>query len=132
MRLIYSTLLLVFFSSVSFAKEGDYLVYKCQTIKAANSCSDCEKIKKVSITFKVQPINNTVLYTTYRDGVEARTDTFDNCKVIDANNWHCQLDGQGYSFEQTMTDGVYKSVTLGNELRVSCGKKSSLFNFFDK
>ncbi len=122
-KIIVSLLLMT--ASSAFAESGEYEAYNCgQSTANANSCSGCQKINDVSLTLKVQPLNNTVLLVRYNNNQVATTVAYENCKVVDKNNWQCET---RYAIH-TMRDGIFTEIIVTNgSSKLACAKKKSFF-----
>ncbi len=125
-KIIVSLLLMTACSA--FAESGEYQLYLCENkVKDSLKCEVCKKSEGTSFTFKVQPINNTVLRTTYRNNQAVGDTSLNNCKVVDAKNWLCE-DSVNSSY--IMSNGKYRTLLIGGSSYVlaTCGKKKSFFD----
>ena len=148
--LLIITLLLI--TTNSYAR---YQLYQmCKNSSDTMSCSGtCKKAEGFTMDFKIDKLKNIVLRTTYYIDKSAgykdvKTDSLDNCKVIDNSNWICRTENETTlrdrivtpTFTQGMTNGNYYSysdltvITLSNTktdwMGGSCSPKSlsNLFN----
>jgi len=124
----FITYLFLLFVTSAFAESGEYQLYLCQNnVKASIKCELCQKSEGVSFTFKVQPLNNTVLRKTYKNNEAVNDTSYNNCKVVDAKNWQCE-DTAISSY--TMSNGSYRSLLVGNGgyVLATCAKKKSFFD----
>ena len=114
----------------AFADGGEYQLYLCQSnIKASMNCDGCIKKAEMTFTFKVQPLNNTVLRTTYKKNVVMNDLAYENCKVVDAKNWQCDSSYKNLISTQTMSNGKYRTLIAANQLAsATCAKKKSFFD----
>jgi hypothetical protein len=112
----------------AFADGGEYQLYLCDDNASASiKCEACKKSDSVTVTFKVQPLNNNVLQTIYADNEVVNDSFLNNCRVVDSKNWQCE------DFIKTsivMSNGKYRTLFVGanGKVRATCGKKKSFFN----
>ena len=114
-------LILCLFSMTAHAGWFDkkLTVYGCPNAEAGKSCSNkCTKLKEVNVNFLVDKSQKTVLKKVYLEGRLTQSETFQNCKIFNEDNWDCSkrdeesLRGVGLIVtitEDKMADGIYMS-----------------------
>jgi hypothetical protein len=109
----YSMMAALFISINSFAWpfDGKLDLYACEDSLSANSCnSSCRRSGDVQLEFKIDMKQNIVFFTAYKGGLQGNSGSYDNCKIIDKQNWICKTDDEmGGTLEQKMINGVYTS-----------------------
>lgn len=125
-KLIY---LFVILTNTAYAESGEYQLYSCQNdVKASLKCEACIKSEGISFTFKVQPLNNTVLKTTYKNNEIQSDDALKNCKVVDAKNWQCDESEGNLVATKKMSNGIYRTLLAYKGAIATCAKKKSFFD----
>jgi hypothetical protein len=88
------------------SKQSEYLAYLCKT--KTNECYEPDIYK-----FKVRKFENTVLLNTFdKDGIAQENHFFDNCQIMDRNNWKCgglsMIEGQLVNNDQRSSELYYR------------------------
>lgn len=106
---------------------GKYEAYDCPDRDSAEACNTLCKKQNMQMEFKVNQQKNFVMILSYEGGKSAGGSTFDNCKIIDSDNWSCERDSKLSMMRIAMKDGLFveKLIDLTGRLRnfYSCGKR---------
>lgn len=86
---------------------GKYEAYECPNQESAQECSALCKKENMQLEFKVNREKNFVMILMYEGGKGAGSSTFDNCKIIDTDNWSCERDSRISMMRMAMKNGVY-------------------------
>lgn len=89
-------------------------MFRCKDQATAMACNSCERLDGKKIEFKVNVEKSTVLWVHYENGAVKNSNSLENCSVVDAKNWSCEVkpDRSEPSFHgsrQTMANGQYFS-----------------------
>jgi hypothetical protein len=139
MRKVLLMLLLSVVTTNAMA-EGAYQQYECKTESEMNSCANTCSISPVTLNFKINTSNSTVLKEMFNNGGE-KTVALEHCKVADADSWVCNSTDINPVYEMKegyqLSGGIFTGslVTFfrnGNMVaEYFCAKKRGLFRLFD-
>ena len=102
---IIPLLTIVLISSGAFA--GKLELYDCNKEFDALQCNLHCKKNSGQLEFKVNPSGNKVIRYSYKDGNFVQSVSFENCVVVDSDNWECRsLDNSGTS-TAIMRNGIH-------------------------
>lgn len=116
-------LLCALITSQSAYADTKFNIYTCSDGANLETCSGCAKTN-VQFSFKVQPLNNVVIGTSFENGKMVTSNPLSNCSVVNQSNWQCDSP----SISNRMVNGIF--IQSGGS-GVRCGKSSSIFNFLN-
>lgn len=106
---------------------GKYNLYDCPNQESAEACNTLCKKDNVQLEFKLNQQKNFVMALLYEGGKSAGSSTYDNCKIIDAENWSCERDSKLSMVRIAMKDGLFERKMLDLTGRLSnfysCAKR---------
>jgi hypothetical protein len=115
-KIIFQAVCIFVFSSQFLEAFGKLNYYSCSNHQDKKSCSaSCKKRSNdYSHEFLVNSSNNSVIFNTFIKDRLTKSEPYENCKVVDKNNWVCSLMGwnprlqENYEISRLiMSNGVY-------------------------
>ena len=109
--ILFITLVLI--SDNSYAKLKQYY---CANFVDQKTCSNscAKKVRPISWEFLTNPNKNVVLKNVYINDVLEKSESLENCSVVDSKNWVCNVMGSSMKGvndlklgTEIMTNGVY-------------------------
>ena len=134
---IYALVVILLITGLVFLtlfKYGDYNYSICDTSTGIVSCDkSCTTLGTVS--FIADERKNFTLANFYlNDKTSYQVETFENCKIMDKDNWTCikEYDDEGSkrTVKATLSSGIFRVSNVSEQFRFyGCAIKRNIFDF---